>query len=452
MRKFNYGTKVLVMTLSLLSVVVGSCVEIIPAVETFKVKDNLSALPHTKKFQADVATEWFNLLTEIVRTKPYFSPQALRIFSYSGIALYESVVPGMPSHQSMYKHLTGNTIEFDKKKEYYWPACANAAIARIASRIMQNYPTPNLTAVEALEASLNSIYQSEVSPEQLQFSIEFGRYVADIIYEWSKTDGTLNPDGTLKACPTYVPLERPGKWVPTPPGFLPVAAACQGSLRTFIPNIVNSTLASPHPDYSTDPASEFYLAAQETYESRNNITDDETRQFNNWRDLTPNYNPLAHMLRISTNIMVKEKLNLEDAATLYVKQTMAASDAIGAVFHSKFHYFLLRPVTYIRGVMGYSTWSSLPNTPQTPSYPDELAAQASAIAILEEYFGTNYAFVDDIHNTRHGEWSYSSFDEMLENIVQARVSGGTIFRFGGEAGIIQGRLVGTAIDKLPFKK
>lgn len=457
MKKFKFGTKVLILTFFLLNVAIGSCVDhtLLPAERANKALSNKgtsNVLSHTKKFESDVATEWFTLLTEIVKTKPYFSPQALRIFSYSGVALYESVVPGMPSYQSIYKHLTGNTILTDKKKDYYWPASANAAIARIASKIMQDYPAPNLTAVEALESSLNVSYQSQVSPEQLEFSIEFGRYVADLIYEWSKTDGTFIPDGTSKVCPPYVPVERPGKWVPTPPGFLPVAAACQGTLRTFIPNIVNSALAPPHPEYSIDPASDFYLAATETYESRNNITDDETRQFNNWRDLNPNYIPISHMLRISTNIMIKEEINLEDAATLYVKQTMAASDVIGAVFYSKFHYFLLRPVTYIRSVMGYTTWSSLPNTPQTPSYPDELAATASSIAIMESYFGENYGFVDDIHKATHGEWSYYSFDEMLENIVQARVSGGTIFRFAGEAGIVQGRLVGTRIDKLPFKK
>ena len=59
------------------------------------------ALPHTKQYSAGVATDWFNLLAEITRTKPYFVGQALRIFAYSGIALYESVVPGMPSYQSM---------------------------------------------------------------------------------------------------------------------------------------------------------------------------------------------------------------------------------------------------------------------------------------------------------------------------------------------------------------
>ncbi len=69
-------------------------------------KNSANALPHTKRYPADVATEWYTLLTRIVRTKPYANPQALRIYAYSGVALYEAVVPGMPSYQSIYKYLT----------------------------------------------------------------------------------------------------------------------------------------------------------------------------------------------------------------------------------------------------------------------------------------------------------------------------------------------------------
>lgn len=410
------------------------------------------ALSHTKRYTADVATKWFTLLTDITRTRPYFSPQALRIFAYSGLALYESVVPGMPSHQSMYQHLTGSSIAVDKKKDYYWPACANAAIARVATKVMQQYPAPNLTSVEALEASLNTSYQTEVSPEQLQFSNEFGRYVADLVWEWSRSDGTFHPDGTAAACPPYLPKGGPGNWVPTPPAFLPAAGVCQGNIRTFVPNIVNTVLAPPPPAYSTDPNSPFYLAAKEVFDARNNITADETKQFNNWRDLAPNFSPLAHMLRIATAIFTKEQLNLEDAATLYAKLTMAASDAIGAVFFSKYHYSLLRPATYIRGVMGQGSWLSLPSTPQTPSYPEESSPTASSITILENHFGTNYSFIDSVHKATHGEWAYNSFGQMMDVIVQARVSGGTNFRFAGHAGKAQGRRVGEVIDHLPFKK
>ena len=413
---------------------------------------NSNALPHTKHYSSDVATAWFNLLTGVTKTKPYVTGQALRIFSYSGIALYESVVPGMPSYQSMYTHLTGNSIESGNKKDYYWPACANASIARIASKIMQNYPAPNLAPLQALESSLNASFQSQVSAEQLQLSNEFGRYVADVIYEWSKTDGTINPDGMFAVCQPYVPLGGPGNWIPTPPAFLPAVGQCQGNLRTFIPNIADIVLAPTHPTYSTDPASAFYQAANEVLQRRNNITVEEMRSFSNWRDLSPNYNPLAHMLKISTDIFIKEKVNLEDASILYAKLTMAAFDAVSAVFKSKFHHALIRPVTYIRGAMGHTTWLSFGTTPQTPSYPDELSATASSVAILETHFGTSYALTDSVHLSTHGVFSFSSLNALVQDVVEARVSGGTIFRFAGEAGITQGRQVGQMINALPFKK
>ena len=317
---------------------------------------------------------------------------------------------------------------------------------------MQQYPTPNLSAVEALETGFNADFENLIPSERLQYSNEFGRYVADLIWEWSKSDGTFNLNGTTTACPAYVPLGGPGNWVTTPPAFLPAAGVCQGNIRTFLPNVVNTVLAPPPPAYSTDPNSPFYLAAKEVHDARNNITADETKQFNNWRDLAPNFSPLAHMLRIATAIFEKERINLEDAATLYAKLTMAASDAIGAVFFSKYHYSLLRPVTYIRGAMGQGSWLSLPSTPQTPSYPEESSPTASSVAILEKRFGTNYSFVDSVHKATHGEWAYTSFDQMMDAIVQSRVSGGTNFRFSGQAGETQGRQVGEMIDGLPFKK
>ncbi|HEX6847729.1 MAG TPA: hypothetical protein VF144_12165, partial [Chitinophagaceae bacterium] len=325
----------------------------------------------------------------------------------------------------------------------------------IASKIMQDYPTPNLAPLQALESSLDVSFQSTVTPEQLQFSSEFGRYVADVIYNWSKTDGTLKPDGTLAVCAPYVPLGGPGNWVPTPPGLFPAVGQCTGSLKTFIPNIANTVLAAPHPAYSTDPSSAFYQATLDVYQSRNNITADGLKLVNNWRDINgTNYNPPAHALRITTKIISKEKLNLEDASVLFAKQSIAASDAIAAVFHSKFHpaLVLIRPVTFIRNVMGFDTWNSTFNTPQHPSYPDEMSSTASTVEILEKYFGHNYSFIDSTHATLYGEWTYPSLNAMLEDIVQLRVNSGTSFRFGGEAGVTQGRAVGQMVNQLPFKK
>ena len=414
---------------------------------------NHPALPHTKIYSSDVATAWFLLLTDITRTKPYVPPPTLRIFAYSGMALYESVVPGMPSYQSMYKYFTGNTIEFDKKKDYYWPACANAAIASIASRIMQNYPAPNLESVHALESSFNATFQSLITAEQLEASNEFGKHVADKIYDWSISDGTLNPDGTLSACPPYIPLGGPGNWVPTPPAFLPAAGACQGLLRTFIPQIANSVMPATHPIYSTDPSSAFYQAANDVYNVSLQLTPDDLRLVNNWRDIVgTNYNQPAHMLRLATNIILKEKTNLEDAAVLFAKLTIASFDAIVAASNAKYQYSLLRPVTYIRNTMGYGTWSSVAYTPQLPSYPSYQGLQASSVVILMDYFGENYSLIDSVHHSLYGSWQYASFNELLQDISKSNLQSGTEFKFTIDAGINQGFIVGQMINQLPFKK
>lgn len=420
---------------------------------TTQATKNTISLPHTKQYSSEVATAWFNLLTDITRVKPYVPGPTLRIFVYSGMALYESVVPGMPSYQSMYKYFTGNTIELNNKKDYYWPACANAAIARIASRIMQNYPAPNLAPLQALESSLNTSFQSKVTAEQLQFSNDFGRYVADIIYDWSKTDGTLNPDGSLAVCPPYVPLGGPGNWVATPPPFLPAVGACQGSLRTFIPNIANTLLPTSHPAYSTDPSSNYHQAAKEVYNISLTLTADSIRLVNNWRDIVgTNFNQPAHTLKLTTGIIKKENVNLEDASVLFAKQTFAAYDAIVAASKAKFYFSLQRPITYIRNVMGFSNWNAVYSTPQLPSYPTYQGLQASSVTILESYFGNSYALIDSVHNALYGSWSYASLNGLLHDIKRSSVMSGTEFQFAIDAGINQGQAVGQLINSLPFKK
>lgn len=53
-------------------------------------------------FSASVATEWFNLALLLTQQTPGYSPPvASRALAYLGLTLYESVVPGMPQHQSL---------------------------------------------------------------------------------------------------------------------------------------------------------------------------------------------------------------------------------------------------------------------------------------------------------------------------------------------------------------
>lgn len=414
----------------------------------------ITILPFTKKYDAGVPTAWFSLLADLSRSTPYPPPQIIRILSYSGMALYESVVPGMPSYQSMYKYFTGNSIDFENKKEYYWPACANAAIASTASRIIKNYnPNANLSSLQQLEASFNNSFQNEVSAEQLELSIAFGKHVADVIYAWSTTDGTLNANGTLASCAPYIPLGGPGNWVPTFPGFFPAAGACQGSLRTFYTDVVNISLPPAPPTYSTDPSSDFYKAANEIYTMSLTLTPDDRRLSLAWRDITGNYNTPAHFAKLTTQIISKENRNLEEASEIYAKTFCSMFDAVAAVFKGKFTYSLLRPITYIRGVMGYSSWTTVIPTPQHPSYPSTSAcAAAAAVEVLEQSFGDQYALIDSTQKTLHGTWSYISLDGLLQDVGKSRLVSGINFRFSVSAAFNQGRQVGQLFVQLPFKK
>ena len=417
--------------------------------------NEIGKVNHTKHFDSKVATDWFTLLTHLTRTTPYGPPQSARIFAYTGLTLYESVVPGMPSYQSLFKYFTGNGIAVDKKKNYYWPACANAAIARIASRLLGNYPAiPDVNSIQQLESSINNGFQSLVSQELLQLSNEFGKSVADKIYDWSTTDGTLNPNGTLATCPPYVPLGGPGNWEPTPPGNLPAAGACQGLLRTFMPGTAKNTLPGPHPAYSTSPSSEFYQKANEIYQISLTLTQDDINISQHWRDiLGTNYNTPSHVLRLTSQIMTREKLNLEDASVTYARQCIAVFDAIASVFNAKFHYSLLRPVTYIRNTIGVTNWNSLYPTPQHPAYPATApCAAAAAVEVLEKTFGKNYYFIDSTQHALYGSWTYSSFDAMLQDVKRSRTHSGLNFQFAVDEGVKLGRQVGQMINNASFKK
>ena len=92
-------------------------------VEDVAMNPNLKQIvhSHTKKYDAEVATQWFSFLTNLAKVTPYNPPQSTRIFAYSSLALYESVVPGMPSYQSIYGYLTGDKISVIAFKFYFIP-------------------------------------------------------------------------------------------------------------------------------------------------------------------------------------------------------------------------------------------------------------------------------------------------------------------------------------------
>jgi hypothetical protein len=100
---------------------------------------------------------------------------------------------------------------------YSAPVTANAALARIIKYLFLNASADNLARIDSLEAANEKLYgkNSEVIMNR---SRDYGRSVADAIYNWSRTDG--GDQAYLNNFPPdYIPPVGVDKWVPTSPLF-----------------------------------------------------------------------------------------------------------------------------------------------------------------------------------------------------------------------------------------
>ena len=191
-------------------------------------------LKQTKTFSSDVAQKWVELQVRMLRLPAgpnIYGRNGHRYFLYSGIALYESVVGGMPSYQSLsgqLKDMPAMPIT-EPGKAYHWPSSANAALAYLTRKYFTSASADQKAAIDSLENALNQQYQSgpDVDSDEYQRSVTLGKTVAERIFDWSASDGS----GTVY--PLYVPPVGPGLWAPTPPNFPQADGPC-GANRPMV--------------------------------------------------------------------------------------------------------------------------------------------------------------------------------------------------------------------------
>jgi hypothetical protein len=409
--------------------------------------DNKS-LSHAKKYPAKVAFDWINLQQNLSKTTPGFGPGVVgRAFSYSGLALYESVLPGMPSYQSYLSRVTGQVYAIDKKKDYYWPASANAAMAEIIRNLFASTSAQNKASIDALETSNYASYQGAAPLDQLEASAAYGKMIAKAVFEWSKTDGYLDP------VPPFTMPVGPGYWIPTPPAFGPPVATNWGTFRSFYPGIADKTQPGAPLPYSENPSSDFYKMANYVYEVSQNLANDDILLAKTWADIPGNYNGQGHFTNVLTQLLGENNANLELAAYAYAKHGMALADAAISVFKTKYKYLLIRPVSYIRNVIGKPTWNTVIPTPSHPEYSAAHATLSGASQkILESLFGKKYAFIDHTHDALYGPRSYTSFEDYANQSGWSRVLAGVHYKPSVDVALVSGRKVGDYINSIPLKK
>jgi hypothetical protein len=406
------------------------------------------------RYSPKVALDWMELTTDMVRNMRFNPTASARVFAYTSLTLYESQLPELKDAQSMYTYFSGNAIAFDAKAKYYGPATANAAVAQLLRKFFPD--AANTKTIDSLESVYTGFLKNVSDNDKLTSSVNYGKQVADAIFEWSKTDGVLTP------CGPWTPPVGPGLWEPTPPGFAPAVLPCLGTnARTFNKDIKTLAQAGPPPAYSTDPASEYYKYADEVNKYKSNLTSADSLFINSWLDFQPkNYNTVSRMNKLQTDILKTQTVFLADAAVRYAKLNIAMYDAIMTTAAGKYKYTIQRPITYIRNIMGQTSWNSyiplapLPPIPTLPfpSYPSYLGAAIGAgTAILESYEGTAYPVTDATQDKLYGSFKFNSIKDFADKSLEQRVKSGQNFRFSTEAGRTSGKKIADVVNKLPFQ-
>lgn len=136
---------------------------------------------------------------------------------------------------------------------------------------------------------------------------------------------------------------------------------------------------------------------------------------------------------------------------------MTNSDGLVTTFLNKYHYNLWRPETAIPAGevdgnsktvadIGYAPFIA---TPCFPSYPSAHgAASGGGIEVLRRLYGEGGHSITLSNPAIPGTvLQYTTFDQIVDDVSDARVYGGIHFRFDQVAGARLGRDVGTEVYK-----
>jgi len=410
-------------------------------------------LEQTKKFSSEAAIKWQDMQLRILRLPVGVNPYGLngvRNFAYCGIALYESVVPGMPAYQSLYGQLNGMPEMPDTKpgKAYHWPTSANAALAYMNKHFYTAANTPAYqTPMDSLENALNTAYQAEVDPETFQRSQDFGRTIAQRVFTWSTTDGSLN------ANPPYVQAAFP-LWNNTAPNPAATVGPYWGNNRPFVQGSTAGTASPVPPTYSEDPSSAYYAMVKDVYDVSQALTPAQQAAAIYFND-EPGFKAGTHYLSIFSQIMHIENPQLDFYALAHAKTAISMAESMINCWKIKYQLLQDRPTRYIRNVLGHATWSSYIPLHPHPDFPSGHSQNAGAFAAaMTNIFGDNYQLtLHTYDNLGLAPRSYNSFNAMAEDIGRARVYGGIHYTYSCVEGRKQGERIATnVISMLKFKK
>jgi membrane-associated phospholipid phosphatase len=416
-----------------------------------------------KDYDSKVVRDWQTLLTEVERYAEFYRPcPAARLMGYTGLAVYEAAVSGMPEYQSIASRYSGLSMPvIENGKEYHLPTVINNVYATLFKKFFANVKASDLFKIAALESTFNIQFSNTVNTDVFNRSKAYGISVGNAVWDYSATDKEGH-DKYLDPRPTsFTPPTGAGKWVgPTRPMY-----PYWGKVRTLAINETDRLARAPLP-YSEDKTSAYYAQGLEVYAATTPQTYESQWIAEFWSDdvLGFTFSPAVRVWAIATQVEAQQNSTLETAILAAVKSGIAVNDAAVACWYSKYYYNVERPVTYINkiinpnwNVLALTSTGFLPGTPPFPAYPSGHSTMGAAgFAGLAQVFGENLTITDRCHENRtdfNGKpRTYNSFSELAQEDALSRIYLGVHWRMDCEEGVRLGFQVARKVNTLPFKK
>lgn len=400
---------------------------------------------------AEVLHRSEEVLTSVIVRDIFSPPVASRIYLYSNIAAYEALAGLQKRYQSLSKSLTQfpvlNTaakygkINPELAATYAFFKTAQKLV--FSEKMLQDSLTPVFKCFEYLDSSI------------IHNSLKYSEEIADSILAWAQKDNYLN----TRKLRRYNYLKEPGKWMPTPPGYMPAVEPYWSKIRTIaLDSSSEFKPAVPH-SFSIRPESAFYKMADDVYRVANSRTHEQTAIAMFW-DCNPFYlntrghlnfatkklSPGGHWISIAGIVARKKNADCITAAASYVLTSIALFDGFISCWDEKFRSNLIRPETYINSYID-EQWKPLLQTPPFPEYPSGHSVISSAAAeVLSSFWGDHFAF-DDSSEINYGlpVRSFPSFRAAAAEAAISRLYGGIHYIPAIENGQKQGILVGSKV-------
>ena len=315
-----------------------------------------------------------------------------------------------------------------------------AAVAAAARHVLVNgalgIPAARMPVIEsAYQASLASIPDGPAKAG----GIATGQAAAAAMLAARAGDGRFGPF-------RFAESALPGGWRLVPPATATDPGAWLKDVTPFVlrdPDLFRGR--APHPLGSRAYAADFNEVKAIGSATSATRTPDQTAAANYW-GLT---NATATMASIIRSVANTQGGTLADHARLLARAYTNAADALIVTWRDKARYGFWRPFTAIRGAASDGNdateadpnWTALIASPPYPEHPSGLSTFGSAVVdTMQHFYGTDDA---TFTGTTPGGTTrrFTSFSQLRDDIVEARIWSGIHFRFADEEAAKIGRKV-----------